>query len=193
MAGRLERGVVLAILVAVALGSAGCTGATRPSQVHKHGTPIALQEVGPSTSGWAYQLVDIRSCRIGDAITTVVNRSSRPLRIVAVTASVTGSGPERETFSVLTLQRGNPGEVGATYNLTVLKGDPVRPAVGAILAPLAKSGKWYDLEVRVAITGVHPQRWAITGLRVTYSLAGKPYSVNFPQSVRLPPISTCRP
>ena len=180
----------------VGLAVAGCTS---PSPGHPHyavASPSAgLSEMGQSASDYSYTLTNLNRCQVSDAISIIANQAKQPARITDVSVDISGDSPgvERRTFEIAALKAGtSTGELAASSHLAAIAGDPVRQAAGAILQPASSSGLWYDVIVRLAISGLHPRPWSIDRITVDYRLGDHLRSLSLRQSIHLSPIKSCR-
>lgn len=142
-----------------------------------------------------YTFRSLRSCEVGDALSVVEVAGASPVRLTALSLLYDGAAAsaQRATFRVVAFRRGTfAGQLGTTFDLTSLKlGTPLGAAGGAVLEPLATSGRWYVLVADVRVVGPHRGPWRIEGLGVSYSVGASGYSQLFRQSVALPATSRC--
>lgn len=186
----------------LALGAVvGCTSTTSSvgiaasSPLHKGVEPAAaLKLAGSWSTTYTYTLSDISSCQITDALTVIENQLADPVRLKSVNVSMGDDSPGSERISATVAAykaETTTGAIGATATLAPLRDHRLLPAVGAVLAPFARSRAWYEVVLHIDVLGAHPSQWSIDGVSVEYTVGNKDFTKVFPQSVKLAPVNNC--
>jgi hypothetical protein len=183
-------GLMIVGLMTVGLNGAAATALSAPqspsTKIHE---PIQLTV--PSGTGAIFTLDSLIGCRVGDGLLIVKNVGTRSARITGVGMDVP-SAPDptkdRTTFRILPLKPGSTtGEIATTFALTAIPQSAyAEKAVGAVLKPLAASGRWYAIIARMSVRTVHRHAWEIRAITVSLVQGTKTLRLSFPQAVRLP-------
>jgi hypothetical protein len=187
MRGRSRRGRGLALVLALLI--------TAPASIAS-ATDVPLLRYANTGARDAYTLELAKTCEVGDGLAVVRNDGRTPLRLTSITV-LYGDGATASqantTYTLRSFRRGtNDGQLGATFDLTSLKGGvKLGNAVGGVVAPVATSGRWYDIVAKILVTAVHPTSWKISGLRVTYDMDGTSHSTVLAQSITLSATPDC--
>jgi hypothetical protein len=187
--------LVIPLLALLGTSLAGC--AALPS-----GLPASakspLQLASPQLSQWSYRLASLPSCQVGDGIAVLKNDAVDPIRITRVGMITSGGGAAlgrtHWAFQLMTFRRGSTtGELAGSFALTVLgNGRPSGAAIGGVLNPVVKSGRWYDVVARVQLPVGHTSPWSIHGIVISYERGPHLYTSRFRQSIRMPATSRCK-
>jgi len=191
------RRFALAIPVLALLGTslAGCTAepiGLSPSN------RAPLQIASQQLAGWSYRLQSLVNCQVGDGIALLKNEAADPIRLTRVSMITSGGGAALATthwaYQLMTFRRGSTtGALAGSFALPSLgDGRSSGAAIGGVLEPVVRSGRWYDVVARLQLPSGHTSAWKVRAIVISYELGSHDYTSRFRQTIQVPAAEHCR-